>query len=200
VEVLEGGCRAKKDWLCVRLVELFEEPPLADRDAARRARVLHCEAGARRLCTELGFEAAVGLRTAPDPAAAARLLLLGCESPSDCDDERTLARWLEPGGEPKALVRVLEAKPDRFVVELPPGIALPKGTRVSEVDWSIKINDVAGFQGVVIEEREGTGVIRQTAMELGREGGSFSASLYLTPAEGSLVLLSWESSGQAQAP
>jgi hypothetical protein len=42
---------------------------------------------------------------------------------------------------------------------------------------------------VVIEERKGESVMQQKAMQIGSSGGSFSAQLYITPAQGSLVLL-----------
>jgi hypothetical protein len=160
--------------------------------SSRRAQRLHCEAGHRDTCTRLGFEAAVGLRTAKDPVEAERLLLLGCESPHDCKAQKQLARWLAPGEAPKVLVRVLEADHERFVVELPPDVSLPKGAEVAEVGWWLKINDVAGFQGYVTDVREGICVMRQRSMELGSASGSFSASLYITPAKGSLVVLTWK--------
>ena len=84
---------------------------------------------------------------------------------------------------------MVEGKVERFVVDLPPGLTLTKGARVTKRKPGLVVNGTSSFEAVVIEASDGRAVLGQQAISLGNSSGSFSAQLYISPAVGSLVVL-----------
>jgi hypothetical protein len=70
-----------------------------------------------------------------------------------------------------------------------PDSSLAKGAEVIRADATLRINDMSTFEATVIERDGSRVVLRQHAMQLGSQTGSFSASLYLSPPKGSVLLV-----------